>query len=36
MAILFHIKEGEPPESIVQEKEMLLEDVFSSHGSLKY
>ena len=36
MAILFHVKEGEPPESIVQEKEMLLEDVFSSYSSLKY
>jgi len=36
MAILFHVKEGEPPESIVQEKEMFLEDVRSSYGSLKY
>ena len=36
MAIVFHVKEGEPPESIVQENEMLLEDVFSSYSSLKY
>ena len=36
MAILFHVKEGEPPESIVQEKEILLEDVFSIYSSLKY
>jgi hypothetical protein len=36
MAILFHVKEGEPPESIVQEKEMLLEDIFSSYSRLKY
>lgn len=36
MAIVFHVKEGEPPESIVQEKEMLIEDVFSSYGNLKY
>lgn len=36
MAILFHVKEGEPPESIVQKREMLLEDVLSRYGSLTF
>ena len=35
MAIIFDVKEGEPPESIIKKREILLHDFVSHNGNLK-
>ena len=36
MAVVFHVMKGEPPESIVEQEQILIDDVILNYGGLKY
>jgi hypothetical protein len=36
MSIIYYVREGEPPESIVGEKEILFDDFIKGHGNIGF